>query len=247
MRTSSSSSSQLAARSRHRAPEAGCARSPPSPSARGRCAMRADLDQRAADHDRLGQQMRQHLARDRAGRDARARSRAPRNARRRDSRGCRILGPIGVVGMAGAELVLDLAVILAALILVLDHQRDRRAGGLALEHAGEDLAPCPASRRWVTKRDWPGLRLSSQGWMSRFGQRDARRRAVDHAADRRPVAFAPGGEAEQMAEGVVRHRRAAVRTCALRSWSASRRARRPRPGASCRRRCSRCRRDGSRR
>src|SRR6185312_11230235 len=38
-----------------------------------------------------------------------------------------------------------------------------------------------------------------------LGQRDARRAAVDHAPQRRPMALAPGGDAEQMAEGVVRH------------------------------------------
>jgi hypothetical protein len=44
----------------------------------------------------------------------------------------------------------------------------------------------------VVKRDWPG-------------QRNARRATVDHAADRRPVAFAEGGHAKQMAEGIERH------------------------------------------
>src|SRR5437764_1332394 len=52
-----------------------------------------------------------------------------------------VLGPVGVVGVPRAEAVLDLAVILGALVLVLDQQADRRAGGQALEHAGEDLDP----------------------------------------------------------------------------------------------------------
>jgi hypothetical protein len=39
----------------------------------------------------------------------------------------------------------------------------------------------------------------------RLFDRDARRAAVNHAADRRPVALAPGGDAEEMAEAVVRH------------------------------------------
>src|SRR3546814_13850330 len=38
-----------------------------------------------------------------------------------------------------------------------------------------------------------------------FVERDARRHAVDDAADRRPVAFAPGGESEEMAEAVGGH------------------------------------------
>ena len=38
-----------------------------------------------------------------------------------------------------------------------------------------------------------------------FGQRDARRTAIDHAADRRPMALAKGRDAKQMAEAVVGH------------------------------------------
>jgi hypothetical protein len=47
--------------------------------------------------------------------------------------------------MAGAELVADFGVVLGALVDILDHQRDRRAGGhlaagaVILEHAGEDF------------------------------------------------------------------------------------------------------------
>ena len=41
--------------------------------------------------------------------------------------------------MAGAERLDDIAVILAALIGIADQQRDRRAGGLALEHARQDF------------------------------------------------------------------------------------------------------------
>ena len=37
------------------------------------------------------------------------------------------------------------------------------------------------------------------------GQRDQRRAAVDHAADRDPVAFAEGRDPEHMAEGVEGH------------------------------------------
>jgi hypothetical protein len=37
------------------------------------------------------------------------------------------------------------------------------------------------------------------------GQRDQRRAAIDHAADRDPVALAEGRNPEQVAEGVVRH------------------------------------------
>jgi hypothetical protein len=38
-----------------------------------------------------------------------------------------------------------------------------------------------------------------------FAQRDARRHPVDHAADRRPVAFAPGGKPKGVSETVTWH------------------------------------------
>ena len=69
----------------------------------------------------------------------------------------------------------------------------------------ERMRTASGSWRCVVKRDWPGRRLSSQGWMSASVERDARRAAVDHAADRRPVALAEGRDAEEMAEGVERH------------------------------------------
>ena len=50
-----------------------------------------------------------------------------------------VLLPIGVVGMAGAERIDQIAVIPAACIFVADEQRDRRAGGLAFKDTGEDF------------------------------------------------------------------------------------------------------------
>ena len=73
-----------------------------------------------------------------------------------------------------------------------------------LEHAGQDahrvrlLALGGEVRLAGPAVVEPGLDVG-------LGERDARRAAIDHAAHRRPVAFAPGGDAEQMAEGVVRH------------------------------------------
>ena len=61
------------------------------------------------------------------------------------------------------------------------------------------------SWRWVTWREVPGLRRSSSGWMSASDKRQARRAAVDHAADRRTVRFAEGGDGKKRAEGVARH------------------------------------------
>ena len=106
--------------------------------------------------------------------------------------------------MAGPETLGDLAVVLRALVGVLDDERDRRAGGQALEHAGEDahgvrFLPLRGEARLA------GAAAVEEGLDVGFGERDARRAAVDHAADRRPVALAPGGDAEQVAEAIVRH------------------------------------------
>ena len=61
------------------------------------------------------------------------------------------------------------------------------------------------SWRWVTNFDLAGTALFHPGLDVGLGQCDARRAAIDHAADRRPMAFAKGGDAEQVAECVVRH------------------------------------------
>jgi hypothetical protein len=109
--------------------------------------------------------------------------------------------------VAGAEDVLDLAVVLAALVGVADEERDRRAGGdLPSLGVGEDAG-----------QDLDGVGLAALGGEARLArlaaveldldllgrQRNARRAAVHDAADGRPVALAPGGHAEQVAEGVV--------------------------------------------
>ena len=96
---------------------------------------------------------------------------------------------VGVVGVAGPEAVLDLLVVARALILVLDEQPDRRAGGLALEHAREDahlvaLAPLARELRGA------GAAAVHVLLHVRLGERQARRTAVDDAAERGPVAFA---------------------------------------------------------
>src|SRR4029077_5370360 len=114
-----------------------------------------------------------------------------------------IFGPVGVVGMAGAEFVAVLAVILGALVFVVDHQADGRASRLALKHAGENayriaFAPLGDEARL------PGLTPVEPGLDVALGQRDQRRTAVDDTADGRPVTLTPGGEAEQAPEAVIR-------------------------------------------
>ena len=106
--------------------------------------------------------------------------------------------------MAGAETVGDLAVIARALVHVLDHQPDRRAGGQALEHARQDadlvglLALRGEFRLARAAAVEPGLDVG-------LGEADARRAAIHHRADGGTMALAPGGDAEEMAEAVEAH------------------------------------------
>ena len=216
----------------------------------------------------------QHLARHAAGGDAH------RGLARRGPAAAAIVADavfqlVGQVGVAWPELRGDRRVVARALVDVVDLHGDRRAGGQALEHAGQDadlvrlLALRGEARLAGAAAVEPGLDVG-------LGQRDARRAAVDHAADRRPVAFAPGGDAEQMAEAVMRHRRMVSRIApppapsrkgrgsdgiappplagggwgegAVRLMSPLDDARcRARPGSSCRRYGSRNRRDAPRR
>src|SRR6185437_6581711 len=148
-----------------------------------------------------------HLAGDRAGYDARgrlARRRAPAAAIVANA----VLRLVGVIGVARAVLVLDVAIVLRSLIDIVDEDADRRSGrdltaGLFIDHnAGENaslvrLAPL----RGEARSSWPPpveVGLNVGGF-----QGNARRAAVDDASDPRPVAFAEGREAEQMSEGVV--------------------------------------------
>jgi hypothetical protein len=112
--------------------------------------------------------------------------------------------------MAGPELVLDVGIILRALIGVLDQQRDRRArrhlrAGLRMgHHARENL------HRVGFLALGGEARLAGAAAVEIVldvldGQRQQRRAAIDHAADRNPMAFAEGRDPEHVAEGVEGH------------------------------------------
>ncbi len=120
--------------------------------------------------------------------------------------------------MAGPKLVLDVGIVLGALIGVLDQECDRRArrhlraGFRMRHHAGEDLHRIGF------------LALGGEARLSRpaaieivldvlDGERQQRRAAVDHAADRNPMAFAEGRDPKHVAEGVEGHRVASGRPC----------------------------------
>src|SRR3990170_4117069 len=111
--------------------------------------------------------------------------------------------------MAGPELVLYLPIVLGARIHIGDLERDRRARGdlpaaLVGENAGEDAHLVRLLALGGVAR-LAGLALVEIGLDLGLGDGDAGRAAVHHAADRRPVALAPGGDAEEMTETIVRH------------------------------------------
>src|ERR671913_307896 len=159
----------------------------------------AELDHGAAELDAVTQD----LAGDGAGGDAHRRL-----ARRLPAAAAivahAVFLEIGVVGVGGAETVLDLPIVARALVDIVDVQRDRRAGGDALEHAGQDLHRVRLLALGDEAR-LAGPALLHPHLDVGFAQRDARRRAVDDATDRRPVAFAPAGEPEEGAETAAGH------------------------------------------
>jgi hypothetical protein len=124
-----------------------------------------------------------------------------------------VLGEVAVVGVARPKGGGDLRIVAAALVDVVDDHRNRRAGGdltrrpFVREDAGEDAHRV----RLLALGD--ELALAGPALLQPLldvglGERDAGWAAVDHAAQRGPMAFAPGGDAEQMAERIVRHGRA---------------------------------------
>ena len=129
-----------------------------------------------------------------------ARGRAPTAAIVADA----VFGVVGIVGVAGAVLVFNRAVVAAALVFVHDEQANRRAGGLALEDAGEELQAVGFLARGDVARG-AGLAPVEFGLNRGFVQRDACRAAVEDAADGNAVAFAKGGKDEVLADAVAAH------------------------------------------
>ena len=135
-----------------------------------------------------------------AGDSCGARShRGRRHARRRTPAAARVaqavLVPVGVVGMAGAKALGDVAVVLAALVGVADQQGNRRAGGLALVHAREDLDRVGL----VALRDVAAGARAAPVQVSLdigLGEGHAGRAAVNHAANGRAVGFTKVGDCE---------------------------------------------------
>ena len=104
-----------------------------------------------------------------------------------------VLLQIRVISVAGPEGLQNVAVVLAALVGVLNQERDRRAGGHALVNAAQDLhlvrflalgdVPTGAGTTPVQVVLYVGLAQSHAG-----------RAAVDDAADGRAVGFTEVGD-----------------------------------------------------
>lgn len=112
--------------------------------------------------------------------------------------------PVGVVGVAGAELAGDCTVVFAALVGVADEEGDGGAGGCAFKHAGEDfhLVGFAALGNVAAGAGFAAVEV---GLDVGFAEGEAGRAAVDDAADARAVAFAEGGNGEELSEGVACH------------------------------------------
>ena len=112
--------------------------------------------------------------------------------------------------MARAEFVADFGIVLAALIGVFNLQRNGRAccsqaaRALIFENAGENfyLISFLALRGETVLA---GLALIEEGLDFIDRDFEIRRATVNDSANRHPMAFAVSGDAEEVAEGVVRH------------------------------------------
>jgi hypothetical protein len=114
------------------------------------------------------------------------------------------LGVEGVVRMAGAVLVLDVAVVAAALVRVAEEQADGGAVGASLEDAAPDFGEVgflPLGGEFRLPRHAP-LQVGEEVVHAEFQPGGA---AVDDAEVARPVADARGGDAEEFAEGIACH------------------------------------------
>ncbi len=112
---------------------------------------------------------------------------------------------IGVVGMTGPEGLQDVAVVLAALVGVFDQEADRRAGGLALVHAGQDFhrVGFVALRHMAAGAGAAAIQITLNVGLR---ERHAGRAAVNHAANGRTVGFTKIGDCEKGSKGIAAHR-----------------------------------------
>ena len=167
--------------------------------------MGADLDDSAAQEDSVAKNAARHRACS-YPRGSLARTGAATAAIVSDA----IFLIVGIVGMTGAVPITDLTIIFRPLICIFDHQRDRcacgdrAAGPVILKDAGQDFHLIGFPTLGYESRG-AGAALVEELLNEGLIQRKIRRAAIDHASECGPVAFAPGGHAEEVAERVVRH------------------------------------------
>src|SRR5690606_7531639 len=145
----------------------------------------------------------QVLPRDRAGGDPHrrlARGRAPAAAIVAEA----VFLVIRVIRVAWPETVLDLVVVARALIDVLDQEADRGARRHALEDPGQDLHGIGlAALRDEARLAGPAVVELLMDIV--HGKVTSRRKPLDDAAERRPVAHAEGRDGEDLPEGIASH------------------------------------------
>src|SRR5438105_85109 len=106
--------------------------------------------------------------------------------------------------MSRAILILDIAIILAALIRVMEQDADRRAVGLAVEHAGPDFRHVFL---FPLRHDLglAGPATAQIGHQIIHRKRQTGRTAVDNQQIARSMTHAGRGDAKQLAEGIAWH------------------------------------------
>ncbi|ABU76158.1 hypothetical protein ESA_00888 [Cronobacter sakazakii ATCC BAA-894] len=111
---------------------------------------------------------------------------------------------VGVIGVSWTEHIFNRAVILGALIGIFNQQADAGAGGHALKHAGENFHLIRlAALRGVTGSAWAAaVEIVLQVG---FAQRNARRHAVNDAAERQTMRLAESGYAKELSKSVACH------------------------------------------
>jgi len=112
---------------------------------------------------------------------------------------------IRIIGMPRPKLILDVAIILRALIFVLDDEPDRRARRHTLEHTRENLHLVRFAALGRVPR-LAGATAIEIALNIRFIKRHARRTAIDDTAQRAPMAFAEGRDYKILANTVAGHR-----------------------------------------
>ena len=113
-----------------------------------------------------------------------------------------VFGLVGVVGVSGAVLVFDGAVVLATLVGVGNVNADGGAGGCAFKEPGKELDAVIFLARGDVARGagFAPVEFALDGVKIK---RDTRRSAIEDAADGRAVAFAVGGEGEVLSDAVA--------------------------------------------